>query len=1536
MSSSASFTGSGFALQSVTPTVPGTVRVRFTSDPIQASPVGANDGLNITNYTLTGPGLAIISSISVVSGDTQSLDLHLTAPLPTGIWTLAVANIQTPTLASLGNPSSLQFTIAESGDATSLTAGAENDDTPDRVIRKHLTSYIQGDNTDALIEGLSQGDDINWNNTQLAFDQLFRSTASGKYLDRLAANDGVRRKPELGLSDDLFRKLLIQQATNKVTHNALRGILEVFYGQDALRAWVETELEEPYQLAAGQTLTWKLDAQEDFSVTFAANQFVVIGQAKAVEIAAVLTKAMGDAGSDGFALVVKNATTGNNRVRIYSGSLGLKSFAQVTGGTAQPYLNFNAPRDVYSGTVTTGSGYTWQYTNPTPLTTRLTLTTVGVPLIDVSAVETGDYVVIGDDVGVVPAGTYSIADVGQSWSGLNYVQYFEIGENLGYTGGALQVSNYSYQFFRPEKTSTQSGDRTVVVSQTSPGVVDIQLPATTQAVNRNNEDGAYLHGNSSNAIQRYWRDETGVLTVETAGAHGRAVNDWVQLDMFQPHAAHPWISPATGGGSDGGFVSGYRGIPSGSVVNKDFSAATLVAPSKVLFAGGATLASGVYAAPSNAAYLLEITGETAVTDASLAEGALRKTYTWTAAANLAAGKLGHRLTTLPDGTALEAGGFSGVVGSNSLATASTYSIPLNTWTARASMSLGRQGHGQILMGNNKVLAVGGAINQGTATPTAEIYDPSFGTWSAAASMTHPRYKPAVFNLPDGKVMVAGGYALGRENALYPVPGVYWKFDELAGTTLADAGPDASTLTMTNAPVYVAGKVNGARRFSGTSYASGASSAGIKTDLLDGWIVDFWLPEAFTAPAGDRVIVAHKGAGELSADNTLVEVGIAASGKPYWKFESGAGVDSREEVTASDSLTNGRHHVVIKCVVSGAVSNIYATIDNALVQNWTNYAAVPDGGGSGQWWVCGDPESANPWDTGFRGAVDEIQVAPYDVANDGVDQDARHVRQAGWTMDGTEGIGADPFGWFGGEILNTTEIYDPVGNTWTMGPNMRYCGGGATAIDVGNGRTAVYPSTSYDPTLRLRSIDAKGWEQYYPNQPGNLIEIYDHNVGRWYPGPRTTYRYFEPTVANLVSGLQHHVASSDLFRVCDADIDYDEVTFPSPEQSDYVELVNWRRGSVGLAAHANTVYSDVAVRIEDGLVAFGGGKDQNLVNTSTAFHLWSKHSDAVTGRGLDGKYKILSVPTSSRFTVQTGVGNYSANFGPSLGGGIQFDGEIGGTGSYSIYYGWMEATSATRASNITTITVPSTTGIAVGDKVFFNSNSVAFPAGMKTVTAVTATTFSYAETAANVGATTINGGVGLNYDAGATYELQACAADATKGPIIFDPRFGLATTSVDTTTDADLGKGSQLNQLVVASTAGFPDGEGYLVFDFGGPKQSSVIKYLEVIGSETLLMDYGTVVPENYQAGTKVTLLFQRGPYAPINEDFAGIFYATGSNLGRVEAEKFVRAAAAAGISVNVDVVYPGDRGLGAEGAPTEDAARLSDAVWVWGPDEFES
>jgi hypothetical protein len=132
------------------------------------------------------------------------------------------------------------------------------------------------------------------------------------------------------------------------------------------------------------------------------------------------------------------------------------------------------------------------------------------------------------------------------------------------------------------------------------------------------------------------------------------------------------------------------------------------------------------------------------------------TGAWSATGPLIMGRANPTATLLADGRVLLVGGYGPGAGANGfLASAELYDPNTGTWSATASMSVGRTGHSAALLADGRVLVAGGDGGDGPQA-SAEVYDPSTGTWSLTQSMEQPRWSFTATVLADGRVLVAGG------------------------------------------------------------------------------------------------------------------------------------------------------------------------------------------------------------------------------------------------------------------------------------------------------------------------------------------------------------------------------------------------------------------------------------------------------------------------------------------------------------------------------------------------------------------------------------------------------------------------------------------------------------------------------------------------------------------------------------------------------------------------------------------------------------
>ena len=135
---------------------------------------------------------------------------------------------------------------------------------------------------------------------------------------------------------------------------------------------------------------------------------------------------------------------------------------------------------------------------------------------------------------------------------------------------------------------------------------------------------------------------------------------------------------------------------------------------------------------------------------------------WEVTGSLTKARRGHQAVLLGDGRVLVAGG---IAEEGLLSSAEVYDPASKTWSATSPMSTGRLGHSLTRLADGRVLAAGGtapgsgeAAGGQTIRPeaSAEIYDPTSGRWSPGGSMGSPRFEHTATLLGDGRVLMVGG------------------------------------------------------------------------------------------------------------------------------------------------------------------------------------------------------------------------------------------------------------------------------------------------------------------------------------------------------------------------------------------------------------------------------------------------------------------------------------------------------------------------------------------------------------------------------------------------------------------------------------------------------------------------------------------------------------------------------------------------------------------------------------------------------------
>lgn len=795
MPASSNFTGSELFLESVIQIAPATLLVRFSQDPLLSNPGGANDGLNPSNYSLSGVNPVIVSSSTLVSADPQAVHLNLSTILLPGEWTLTVNNIQTALGDVLTPPTSLIFTASDVNTLPPISQGA-TPQTAETTLRRHLNPSLIGKAWDALIAGLAAADSYLITLAKNAFDQLFIASASGKYLDRLASDDGIIRPSKIGISDDVFRDLVIKVSAEKITLQSFLQVLETYYGSDAVRATIDSTSFEPYNIQEGDDLVVELEGMQ-FTIVFHQNDFNQLGQAKAIEIAAVISRTLELNGNNGYAKPILDKISNLSNVRIYSGALGLRGAIRVLGGRAQDVLNF--PTTVLT---TQTIGTQWKIETPIPAPTpslianRVRYTFIGGTNPTLQLVHIGDYVnIYGSVFNIANRGHFSIVDVNTS--------YFEI-ENLAGVNQATvtQLAANDLIFYRPDKFTINSKDRFSLAAQGDPNIADVILAATTQAVSREINSGAYLHSNSAILMKDRLTaiDVTrvaGVTTVTTSINHNLSIGDtfylspgdpqsdkfffdsvytitaitantfdysdsieaWPDASATLPQYIYPCYRDETG-------LVNIKTISNHQLVNDD---AILVDNLKSDINGSPEIYSSYFVSSAVSPIPLEFYGLVTLQDGrvlmcgGLDSGGDKRvsmiydptSNIWSTVTQMNVGRSKHTATLLNNGRVLVTGG-NEVFPKN---TCEIYDVPSDTWINVPAMSQARFGHIAVLLSNGNVLVTGGG------SATAEIYNPILNSWTTVAAPASDRVHGQGIKLNNNTVLVGGGWVTSSATAI---------------------------------------------------------------------------------------------------------------------------------------------------------------------------------------------------------------------------------------------------------------------------------------------------------------------------------------------------------------------------------------------------------------------------------------------------------------------------------------------------------------------------------------------------------------------------------------------------------------------------------------------------------------------------------------------------------------------------------------------------------------------------------------------------
>jgi len=352
-------------------------------------------------------------------------------------------------------------------------------------LRSYLNPYIKGPNTDAVLAALADASSSYLiNNVAAVNDQLYIVSASGNYLDERLAQYGIKRPPNVGLSDDVFREIGLQVKNRKQVRDLINNLLNAIFGDEFVKATSNSNAFEPYNLKDGDTLIINFDGSpENITVTFHASQFQNIAAATAQEVADAITKELRNQGKTGSAIANNNGD--GPFVEILSDTIGPASSVTIFGGRAQNELRFDAA-------VNAGGNASTQWTISLRPGGFIRFTWSGGANPNLGLLSKGNYVNIfgGGFNASANEGSFIITDF--SGGGVNNA-YFEVSNPLGTSGIVVQGVDDAVLFYNPVKKTVSSKTSYAAVYQVQNQLLQIFVPAATKVVRRSRIGSAHIH-----------------------------------------------------------------------------------------------------------------------------------------------------------------------------------------------------------------------------------------------------------------------------------------------------------------------------------------------------------------------------------------------------------------------------------------------------------------------------------------------------------------------------------------------------------------------------------------------------------------------------------------------------------------------------------------------------------------------------------------------------------------------------------------------------------------------------------------------------------------------------------------------------------------------------------------------------------------------------------------------------------------------------------------------------------------------------------
>ena len=1410
------FSGEAFSLD-LAEYQAGKIFVYFSANPKSVNPTDPDSGLNPSSYVLTGDSPNAIASVETTA-DPKVLALTPLYPMSVGYWKIQALGtlVGEDGLTYMGLPDSYTFLVGSMFLAPPISQGASNQNSLEILTQFLNPAYATKPNWQNVLDSVSVGEQKIYDNARLAYDQLYLSTASGKYLTQRAGDVGLSRPTGVGLSDELFRQFAIRNSNRQLTEESILSVLEIFYGVDSVRAHAVSELPEPYNIADGDELEMLIDERFPVKVVFKGSDFGIPGAGTAIEVAASITRWMALNSVPGVALSYQDPQNDEIYVKIYSCGLGQGSAVRITGGMAQEALRF--PSYLTTPYEAGSADATWDIVFDS-VTENVTFTATNATSPDLSKILIGDYVnVVGSEFDPANQGSFKILDVQFEYTfgpSPDLIMSFTVNNPDGVNESVIQVQNSSLSFYRPNKQTTFSGSNNSVVVVDLPEGLEVHLPATSPAVSREPYIAAYLHDVLSYPVYQIEAYD-GVLRVTSLEAMtGLSTGDLITISGVEmsPTNLPPQVDPSPG--DTGSSYLDYWATVDPFVFSSYGGYLLKLDEDTSLLGGGGGV--DLAFAPGINNLTVGVNVETVLVDLTVSklagnagrQGAYSVTSSGTDTARLHPGatSLTPYWRGNADVAAIITGGWEPTANPTIFQTVndtSAYRISTSTVIPMAgNMIAARAGHLQFST-DNGVYVMGGMTDWQRTTTACELLEPadySTGAWVSIAAMSKPRFLASGVVLDDESFLVTGGRTLANGPYLEGPSVALYRLDD-STTTPAGTGTGAVALTASNVTfstaTYAANSKNGLRFTLNTSQATGTLGAG--NDILDAIDAGDFTAEMWWRREGSFASSPERSFFAVANATTTFSMGPSYSSPLRWcVFWDNSGRQLTQFTTQiTDSLDRTWNHIAVTVKRTGTTATVRLYLNGIFREE-----------------VAGILRPLIEATSVIRFGKD-IEAA---YSNNG-DVSLGQFRFSGATLTDSEiwqsymeGTGDVVWNAFNdnytfermGVFHNTCEIYDVGTNTWLPTGSMTFARSQHATLLLPNGEVAAIAGFGYEASNGGR----------FKARTLRECEIWSPLTGRWRPMGNLPVGAGGPMWATWSETKQAIIAGGSI----------DGFVYKWP-----LETRTWERVVDTLLpnrTYQNAVLMQDAVMVTGGQKVYGG-----LVSENHGYYIMGQQNYYAGYTFQDQLLEIASTPSSNVFTVNVPYQGYLSSL-PGVGGG--------------------EITAMAAVEDVD-LEIP--------------------------------------------------------------------------GPFLMSPYEGVFPTKFRDTVSTPINAHQALTQIDLTDISAWPE-EGYFVINLGQADQMGPVKYYTKLNNQSILVDGSFGFEYDVPQGAFVDLLIGKGPYNPATSQSLGVFYLTDSPAGRAAAEAATKDSVAAGVNPIIRIIYPGDRGLGGEGSPTEGSGKLSDIVEVF-------